>query len=491
MKKVWSLILCLALVFALAVSASAEGGLQMTLATDHVAIFRGESLTLTIDVTGEGLCDTYGFSIPLDEAIYEITQVQILDTNKMYLKAFDHNGLVVAYTKPAVPQGTVCKVTLQIKKDAPLGETTIQGTTAAKLGTQSLSVTGNSLKILVKCPHEYSGYHQNDEKTHMGLCTACGQENALEHTWDAGAVTVKPTCTQSGTVIYTCTGCQQVKVEELEPTHVYDHGCDPNCNLCGAERAISHQYSEDWQYDADGHYQGCTVCGAIPFKHAHTPDRSKATEENPQLCSECGYIITPMEGHAHNYLAEIRMDALNHWYDCDGCMEKDQLQAHVYDNACDATCNTCGYTRAAAHVTDDSWFSEEENHYRICQVCGQKVDVLQHAPGEKETELTPRTCLVCSRELSPALGHTMSQQWYFDEQSHYHMCVCGEIGQREAHIWSDHGEGGFVSCTVCGAQKEAVPMGVWIAMGAALLAAISCIVAVLIRKKKKVAVTEE
>ena len=43
----------------------------------------------------------------------------------------------------------------------------------------------------------------------------------------------------------------------------------------------------------------------------------------------------------------------------------------------------------------------------------------------------------------------------------------------------------------CGAQKEAVPMGVWIAMGAALLAAISCIVAVLIRKKKKVAVTEE
>lgn len=70
------------------------------------------------------------------------------------------------------------------------------------------------------------------------------------HTWDAGTVTVKATCSKEGTKTYTCTKCKETKTESIAKTeHEYElqitnelcrtatctrtGGCEKVCKVCG------------------------------------------------------------------------------------------------------------------------------------------------------------------------------------------------------------------------------------------------------------------
>ena len=58
------------------------------------------------------------------------------------------------------------------------------------------------------------------------------------------------------------------------------------------------------------------------------------------------------------------------------CLPSDTVPDHVYDNACDATCNECGATRTASdHVYDN-------DHDADCNTCGAIRDVATHVPGD-------------------------------------------------------------------------------------------------------------
>lgn len=486
MKKVWILFFSLVLILSLSVPALADNGsLEVKLDAERTELYWNDTLEITVSVSGEGKCDGYGYYVTVDPAVFDIVSYELLDQNRTQFGIFDYQGLAVAYSQPATPSGTVCKVVLQVRPDAPLGEILLEGKAAAILANQPVNTTAGGVKLQVLCAHRFESWERIDENTHTGQCAVCGHVENTEHTWDTGAVIKKNTCTEPGTAVYVCTGCREVRVSELPPQHSYDHGCDAKCNVCGQTRSISHTYVEDWQYDADGHFQSCTLCGEVPAKHKHIPDRVEATAELPVSCEECGYIITPALSHKHHYAKTLTWDGENHWYACSGCMEKDSMEAHSFDGDCDAVCDTCGYTRTVIHQIGEDWHSEEDCHYRVCLLCGEKVDVLYHAPGEDATEFTPKSCLVCGKEISPALGHSMSQEWFFDEEVHYRQCQCGEKSELAAHSWSEHGENGVVSCTVCGAKKDAVPLPVWIGLGAALLIAIGCMTAVLIRRRKR------
>ena len=64
------------------------------------------------------------------------------------------------------------------------------------------------------------------------------------------------------------------------------------------------------------------------------------------------------------------------------------MTGHIYDNACDATCNSCGEERTT-----------------------------NHTPGSEATCTTAQICTVCNTELKAALGHTTDNG------------VCGTCGQ--------------------------------------------------------------
>ena len=124
----------------------------------------------------------------------------------------------------------------------------------------------------------------------------------------------------------------------------------------------------------------------------------------------CGGNKTECEKNGHSFSTEWLNDATDHWHKCAICNEVSDKAAHVYDNDVDATCNTCGYERAAhtAHTAGTVWENDETNHWHVCTAsgCEEKLDTAAHTwnAGEITTPATftsdgvkTYTCTVCQK----------------------------------------------------------------------------------------------
>ena len=124
----------------------------------------------------------------------------------------------------------------------------------------------------------------------------------------------------------------------------------------------------------------------------------------------CGGNKTECEKNGHSFATEWLNDATDHWHKCANCNEVSDKAAHVYDNDVDATCNTCGYERAAhtAHTVGTVWENDETNHWHVCTAsgCEEKLDTAAHTwnAGEITTPATftsdgvkTYTCTVCEK----------------------------------------------------------------------------------------------
>ncbi len=129
---------------------------------------------------------------------------------------------------------------------------------------------------------------------------------------------------------------------------------DELCDICNANMHI-HSYSA-WQTDASGHRKECGCGDVVAGEHISS---GAATETAPELCSVCGYEISPRLPHTHDYNS-LKYDDANHWYEC-ACGDKTQIEAH---------------SGGAANCVDKA----------VCTVCKQSygdVDSTNH-PGETE-----------------------------------------------------------------------------------------------------------
>ena len=91
------------------------------------------------------------------------------------------------------------------------------------------------------------------------------------HSWNEGAVTLQPTCTQNGVKVYTCESCGETKTEEVERLdHSYNKGeitTAPTCTAKGIKTFTCSMCSDTYTeaVPAKGHSfanGSCTVCDA-------------------------------------------------------------------------------------------------------------------------------------------------------------------------------------------------------------------------------------
>lgn len=218
---------------------------------------------------------------------------------------------------------------------------------------------------------------------------------------------------------------------------VYYYSC--TCGAKGTETfetgdALGHDYGTKWSGNANGHWHECSRCGDKKDSAAHTPG-AEPTETTAQTCNVCGYVIKPALGHKHSYSTSWTRNNTKHWHACSGCSERSDEADHVYDNACDATCNVCGYERSVSHTYDEKWKSDESKHWHECSVCGAKKDEATHTPGAEPTETSAQVCTECGYVIKNALGHThkFASEWSSDEKNHWHECSCGEKTDVSAH----------------------------------------------------------
>lgn len=123
----------------------------------------------------------------------------------------------------------------------------------------------------------------------------------------------------------TCSGC----VVELDfDRHEYGTGCE-GCKVCGYVNPDNHIYDGSWESDKMSHWGKCTVCGEVSELKEHTPG-PEATEDTPQTCTVCGYIIAEFIEHNHEPLPQWYSNDAEHWQICE-CGEKLDVDPHIWD----------------------------------------------------------------------------------------------------------------------------------------------------------------
>lgn len=172
--------------------------------------------------------------------------------------------------------------------------------TCAASGYSESTVCGTCGKVAVpptfypKESHDYAIQEVLDERTHRLTCADCGHTVTGSHSITA-KVLKKSTCTTPGSKLHSCLECDYELTESLpvdEKGHVYDHGCDPDCNECGTKRETKHVFGKEWNADAAGHWRICLVCQSREETAAHTPG-PEATSAAGQTCTVCKYEMAP------------------------------------------------------------------------------------------------------------------------------------------------------------------------------------------------------
>lgn len=121
----------------------------------------------------------------------------------------------------------------------------------------------------------------------------------------------------------------------------------------------------------------------------------------------------PKDPNNHvGFKTEWSMDADNHWHACTACGGgKNALAAHVFDNSCDTTCNTCGYTREITHTPSADYSHDDNGHWKVCSVCGKTIEALETHKGGKATCIAKAICTVCGQPYGTTGAHNASN-WH-------------------------------------------------------------------------------
>ena len=230
--------------------------------------------------------------------------------------------------------------------------------------------TCNSCGVTRNTSHKYSTTYSKNNMSHWYECTSCGSKKDTSPHIPGPAATANSdqTCNACDYVLrsrldhthsyqskwssngeghwYACTGCSMQKDFKA---HTYDGACDENCNVCGYVNQSAHTYDGTWKTDENGHWSVCTTCKKESARKAHVPG-PEATEEKPQLCTVCSYMLKPIQKHVHAGVGEWITDDANHWKQCE-CEELTDKAEHSWDEGVNNKDTTTTYTCSVCQMT--------------------------------------------------------------------------------------------------------------------------------------------
>ena len=166
------------------------------------------------------------------------------------------------------------------------------------------------------------------------------------------------------------------------------------CDVCGLDysdedgltimpetviAALGHVWSETYQSDRDYHWKTCEICGTLSDKEWHHSS-GEATENDPEICSVCRYIITPAKGHVHaGHLTRIDAKSAactengnNQYYRCDcGKLFTDEA-ATAETTVEEVTIKAAGHKYGDWEITVPPTTNSAGVKTRKCVVCGDE-----------------------------------------------------------------------------------------------------------------------
>jgi hypothetical protein len=376
-------------------------------------------------------------------------------------------------------------------------------------------------------PHECVwGPWEDDDvtDTHTRHCTVedCNKSQSEAHHWNAGVQTEAPTCTEPGTILYTCPDCHATKTGDI-PALEHDWGewsyysVDSHIRSCkrencDAEDHGAHEWGKWTSVDERTHKMVCSVChgeqsGEHDWNDGIITKEPTEWEEGVKTytCNTCTHTKTEsLDKLVHECVwTDWYPDGdENHKRDCmdDHCDEFETLP-HSWDDGvvtknptCKETgvktytCQTCMHTRnEECPITDHAWgdWAPDEDgltHSRECDEC-EKSETADHRFGVGEVTQAPTheavgqikyICEDCFYEYIediPVLTEHSWGDWVVNKQdmenTHIRFCICNE-SQTAPHSF---GEGSITIlptdnsihieyvCEDCGYKKDVAANG--------------------------------
>ena len=285
--------------------------------------------------------------------------------------------------------------------------------------------------ILQTIPHTPDEEWHSDDTDHWHICTVCKavlDETKTSHTPDG------EWHTDGTNHWHVCTECQK----ELGKT--------------------AHTPDNEWHSDETGHWHVCTECDEVLGKTAHNPGPD-ATEENPQTCTECNYVIVQALGHqCKNHLDKVERKEptctatgnIEYW-EC-----REDHKKYRDPNAEEFLEDDAVILQMIPHTPDNEWHSDETGHWHVCTVCKTVLEETKtsHTPdGEWHTDETGHwhVCTECQKEFGKT-DHTPDGEWHTDENDHWHVCTaCNAVLDKHEHTPGPEAtEEAPQTCTDCG-----------------------------------------
>ena len=250
---------------------------------------------------------------------------------------------------------------------------------------------------------------------------------------------------------YSCENCEYLREKVF---HIYEFECDPDCNRCFEVREASHHWDgHPHRYDENEHYQYCRYCltkdestaeshtfdgacdadcnyywcGYVREVPNHVPSEKpsyNSTSNHYYQCTVC-YGVAKYEDHTYGgeYLHDDDVDDIfyepeGHYQLCTGCGYEGTKTAHVFDNGCDVTCNSCDYEKNNPSHTYGSTKVYDYGHASVCSVCGEEYNLEDHRLYDSLP--CGKRCYGCS--YTESAPHTYSRMEY-DENGHWTVCA--------------------------------------------------------------------
>lgn len=236
----------------------------------------------------------------------------------------------------------------------------------------SATSQNNSTADLVVCQHNLNSTWSSDSFSHWHECSICkGKGDIAAHTYDQETVNEQykassATCL-SGTTYYMSCVCGAKGAETFE---IGDKNPDNHSGIL----------NNDWKSNDTNHWKEYACCGAHAEEAAHSG--GTATCQNKAVCSTCNKPYGDLGSHVP--ASTWSKDASGHWHACQtpNCNEKLAFTAHTPGPAAteDAPqiCTECGYELAPAlehtHVWG-AWISNGDGtHTRTCAKDGRHTE---------------------------------------------------------------------------------------------------------------------
>ena len=342
-------------------------------------------------------------------------------------------GKPATCTEEGMTDATFCSVC-----GAPISEQEIieplghQLTPVAKV---EATCTAPGTEAYWKCTRDGCGklFSDADGKNEI---TAPVAIEALGHDW-ATELTKGET-----THYYACSRCDERKDEAAHTGGTATCKAKAKCSVCGAEYGdfAEHVYPANvWWGDENEHWHVCNVCDQPSAHEAHSGGTPTCTEKG--MCEICGSRYVNALGHEIVFTEPVyptcTAPGTEAYWQCTRC---DKLFSDAEGK------NETSLEALTIPALGHDWATEltkgEATHYYACSRCDERKDEAAHTGGTATCKAKAK-CSVCGAEYGDFAEHVYpANVWWGDENEHWHVCnVCGQDSPHEAHA------GGTATCT--------------------------------------------